>query len=75
MAQQLRLAIDGMHCAACVRRVRNALEALASAQPGVRVVEVEIGSALLESNLAAEELGLGSALDRIGFQLTRIETS
>jgi copper chaperone len=35
------LAIDGMHCGACVRRVKTALERL----PGVTVTEVVVGSA------------------------------
>jgi copper chaperone CopZ len=38
---QFALTIDGMHCGACVRRVRAALEKT----PGVRVVEVDVGRA------------------------------
>ena len=39
MSQPFELAVEGMHCQACVRRVRAALAAL----PGVVVDEVEIG--------------------------------
>ena len=39
MSQPFELAVDGMHCQACVRRVRAALAAL----PGVVVDEVAIG--------------------------------
>lgn len=41
---QLKLAITGMHCGACVRRVTAALENT----QGVKIETVEIGSARLE---------------------------
>ena len=41
---QLKLAITGMHCGACVRRVTAALEKT----QGVKIEAVEIGSARLE---------------------------
>lgn len=39
MSQPFELAVDGMHCQACVRRVKAALAAV----PGVVVDEVAIG--------------------------------
>jgi copper chaperone len=39
--QTIRLNIDGMHCGACVRRVKAALANV----PGATVVAVEIGHA------------------------------
>ena len=40
----MKIAIDGMHCQACVVRVRKALEKV----PGTHVREVGIGSAELD---------------------------
>lgn len=39
----MRVAIEGMHCDACVRRVRKAIEKVA----GARVEDVQIGSAVV----------------------------
>jgi len=41
----MQVAISGMHCDACVRRVRKALESVA----GVKVESVDVGSATLEA--------------------------
>ncbi len=58
----LHLAIDGMHCGACVRRVRAALEKL----PGVTVTEVAIGRAeVVPGAVAAAEVV--AALARAGY--------
>ena len=38
--QAFQLSIDGMHCMACVRRVRAAVEKL----PGVAIADLAIGS-------------------------------
>lgn len=43
---EFRLHIEGMHCGSCVRRVTQALSAIAD----VEVKEVNIGSAELSSN-------------------------
>jgi copper chaperone len=72
MAQQILLSIDGMHCAACVRRVKSALDQAAAAQPGLQVLEVEIGSARLASEQAAAGPDFGAMLERLGFQLKNI---
>jgi copper chaperone CopZ len=45
MGHQLALKISGMHCDACVRRVRAALEKL----PGVTVEDVRVGLARLRT--------------------------
>ena len=42
--QTIRLNIEGMHCGACVRRVKAALGAV----PGATVREVEVGRAEVE---------------------------
>ncbi len=39
----MRVAIEGMHCDACVRRVRKAIEKVA----GAHVEDVQIGSAVI----------------------------
>ena len=64
MENKLRLSIDGMHCAACVRRVTNALSGLGN----VSVDAVEIGSAQVtfdEAKLSPEQVV--AAVNRIGF--------
>jgi copper chaperone CopZ len=40
----IELSIEGMHCAACVRRVRAALATV----PGAEVRDVQVGHAALE---------------------------
>jgi copper chaperone len=59
------LAIEGMHCGACVRRVTAALEKL----DGVEVLKVDIGAA--EVRLADPSAGdqrIVDAIERIGFK-------
>jgi copper chaperone len=64
MEDSIRVAIDGMHCGACVRRVTTALEGLS----GVRITSVEIGSANVSINPAyASEAAVIATLGRIGF--------
>jgi copper chaperone CopZ len=53
----MKISIEGMHCDACVRRVRKALENV----PGVHVQDVAVGSALI----AAEESQKAAVLDAI----------
>jgi copper chaperone CopZ len=53
----MEIAIQGMHCEACVRRVKQALEAVR----GVRVERVEVGSA----TIAAEPETQAAALEAI----------
>ena len=48
MEDTLNLTIEGMHCAACVRRVTTALQGV----QGVTVQSVEVGSAKIAFNAA-----------------------
>jgi copper chaperone len=64
MEKTLNLAIEGMHCGACVRRVTTALQGV----EGVTVNAVEVGSAKVSFN--GEETSvqdITAAVDRIGF--------
>ena len=61
---ELRLAIDGMHCGACVNRVTVALRKL----PGVEIRSVEVGSAQVGYDpRAASPEQIAAAVNRIGF--------
>ena len=66
MNQDTKLTIDGMHCDACVRRVREALDRL----PGVAVKEVKVGEARVERDpsLASDE-SLRTTIEAQGFEL------
>jgi copper chaperone len=60
----LKMSIEGMHCAACVRRVTAALKRVR----GVEVDSVEVGSAQMSFDtewVSAKEIE--DAVDRIGF--------
>ena len=64
MQNTLNLAIEGMHCGACVRRVTSALQSV----EGVTVNSVEVGSAKVSFNgdeTSAQDIT--AAVDRIGF--------
>jgi copper chaperone len=64
MENTLNLAIEGMHCGACVRRVASALQSV----EGVTVNSVEVGSANVVfegSETSAQDIT--AVLDRIGF--------
>jgi len=65
----IQLAIEGMHCGACVRRVTLALTGI----EGVRVDSVEVGSARvgIDPAVVAPEQ-VTAAVERIGFK-ARIE--
>jgi copper chaperone len=64
MENTLNLAIEGMHCGACVRRVTTALQGV----EGVTVKSVEIGSAKVVFDAAeASAQDIAAALDRNGF--------
>ncbi|HEX4749044.1 MAG TPA: heavy metal-associated domain-containing protein [Bryobacteraceae bacterium] len=67
MKEELTLAIDGMHCDACVRRVTSALQRV----NGVNLDRVQVGSARLSFD--PEETSpkeIAEAVDRIGFTAT-----
>jgi copper chaperone CopZ len=64
MNQSLKLTIEGMHCAACVRRVTTALQSV----PGTKVTSVEVGSAKVELNDSETTANdIIAAVGRIGF--------
>jgi copper chaperone len=64
MENTLNLAIEGMHCGACVRRVTSALQGV----EGVRVNSVEVGSAKVVFDAAETSVqDITAALDRNGF--------
>ncbi len=66
--RNLTLAIEGMHCGACVRRVTTALEKM----DGVEVVQVDIGSAVVRfTGSEPEEARILDAIERIGFKAAR----
>jgi copper chaperone len=64
MRDSLTLAIEGMHCGGCVRRVTAALQGV----HGVELGSVEVGSAQMTfdpGQASAEEIA--AAVNRIGF--------
>jgi copper chaperone len=58
----MKIAIDGMHCQACVQRVRKALEGV----PGVHIREVGVGSAEVETG-PAQESEVFKAIQKAGY--------
>lgn len=68
---EFTLLIDGMHCGACIRRVTQAL----SSVPEVRVEEVRLGAARLNSSGSSMSIDEAiSALSKAGYT-ARLETS
>ena len=69
MQNVLTLAIEGMHCEGCVRRVTAALKGV----KGVEVGSVDVGSArtTFDPNQASAE-EIAAAVNRIGFS-ARVE--
>ncbi len=55
----MKLAIEGMHCDACVRRVRKALEKV----EGAKIQSVEVGSAVVEPPPGKDEAVLQAVRD------------
>ena len=64
---EYKVAIDGMHCDACVRRVTQALGSL----HGVRVSTVEIGQARLLAEPDCEP-AIREAIEKAGFHFQSI---
>lgn len=58
----MKLAIEGMHCQACVRRVQKAIEKV----EGVQVGAVEVGSATVEARPDQEQAVL-EAVRKAGY--------
>jgi copper chaperone CopZ len=71
MRDKVTLAIEGMHCEGCVRRVTAALQGIR----GADVVSVEVGSAQIrfDPELVSRE-EIAEAVNRIGFS-ARLEKS
>ena len=59
----MKVAITGMHCQACVRRVQKALETV----DGAKVEKVEIGSAVVAVD-AARETAVLDAVRKAGYE-------
>jgi Cu+-exporting ATPase len=68
-AHSFTLAIDGMHCAGCVRRVQGALEKI----PGVVVDEVVVGRA--KGTFDADATELAQAVTKAGYAARVVEES
>lgn len=64
---KLILEIDGMSCANCVRHVEAALLDV----DGVDVLEVEVGRAVVDTEV--DEDTLRDALEEVGYELVSIE--
>ncbi len=64
----MKLAIEGMHCDACVRRVQNAITSVEGAKAG----KVEVGSAMVSVDASHEELVL-EAVRKAGYQPRKVE--
>jgi copper chaperone len=63
--QQAKLKIDGMHCDACVRRLRIALEKL----PSLHINDIAVGSTSVTYNPAeTTSQQIGTAIEKIGFR-------
>jgi len=59
----MKIAIEGMHCEACVKRVRMALEKV----EGVAVREVAIGSAVVDGDATRQAAAL-EAIQKAGYR-------
>jgi copper chaperone CopZ len=64
----MKVAIEGMHCQACVRRVQNAIVSV----EGTRVQDVEIGSAVVVVDPKREEAVL-EAVRKAGYEARKTE--
>lgn len=64
----MKLAIEGMHCDACVRRVEKAIAAVSGVQPQ----KVEVGSAVVDADPAQEQAVL-DAVVKAGYKPRKVE--
>jgi len=64
----MRLAIEGMHCQACVARVRKALEKV----EGTRVDGVDVGAADVTIDGQREQLVL-DAIRKAGYEPRKVD--
>jgi len=61
--REVTLRIENMHCGACVKRVSQALEKV----EGVRVGEVRVGAARVQTPEDLPETALLSAVEKAGY--------
>ena len=64
----MQLAIEGMHCDACVRRVQRAIAGV----EGAKAPQVEVGSATVSVDPQREELVL-EAVRKAGYNPRKVE--
>lgn len=64
--REARLKIENMHCDACVRRVRQALEKVDGAQVG----DVHVGGARVQAPESVPASALVSAVEKAGYPAT-----
>ena len=64
--REVKLRVENMHCDACVRRVRQALEKI----EGVKVDDVRVGAARVEASEDLLEGALVAAVERAGYPAT-----
>jgi copper chaperone len=64
----MKVAIEGMHCQACVRRVQNAIVSV----EGARAQQVDIGSAVVAVDPNREEVVL-EAVRKAGYPARKTE--
>ena len=65
---KVKLNISGMSCGHCVKRVDNAVKALA----GVTSAEVKVGEAVVEGDFSVD--ALKEAIDDAGYDVEGVET-
>jgi copper chaperone len=65
----MKLAIEGMHCQACVRRVQGAIVSV----EGAKAQQVEIGSAVVSVDPKREEIVL-DAVRKAGYEARRVDS-
>jgi copper chaperone len=64
----MKVAIEGMHCQACVRRVEKAIAGVEGARPEA----VEVGSAVVVTDVAHEQAVL-DAVRKAGYEARKTE--
>lgn len=64
----MKLAIEGMHCEACVRRVEKAISAVSGAQPQ----KVNVGSAVVSTDPEHEQAVL-DAIAKAGYPARKVD--
>lgn len=64
-SRRIRVQIAGMSCAACVNRVRSALERV----PGARVIDVGLGSAAIELQPEVDSRAVVTVIAAAGYEV------